>query len=72
MSINEKCYGLSHFMAKVTRMIDHELVSKIYCDVTEYKIDPETKLLILEKKDNKMHYINLAKVYEFEVTQIYE
>lgn len=72
MSINEKCYTLSCFTVKVTRKINHEFDVKIYCNVTEYKVDPKTKLLILEKKDSKTHYINLDKVYEFEVTQIYE
>ena len=72
MIINEKSYGISYFTVKVTRKINREFISKIYCDVAEYKVDPKTKLLILEKKDNKMHYINLNKVYEFEVTQIYE
>ncbi len=72
MSINEKCYESSHFIVKVTRMIDHELVSKIYCDVGEYKVDPVLRLLILEQEDSKTYYINIDTVYEFEAKRIYE
>lgn len=72
ISINEKSYALSHFTVKVTIKINDEFINMIYCEVKEYKVDPETRLLILEKEDSKMHYINLDKVYEVEVTQVYE